>query len=451
MPPTFSPTGPEAVERLLRDRDHPEFSQRLARVSDRTLAQAMKRLGRRDLLTVFTALPGSRAERVFILLAQPVRRELLQTLPQDRAAALFAALDPDDRAALGNQVPSSLAAAWLEALEPNERSLTERLLKHPPDSVGRVMSPEVVAVRADLTVGTALDVARRGAETAETIYMLPVMDDTNAVLGVVSLRRLLASDPATPVSDVMTRPAVVFSASEDQELASRAFVDAGLIAAPVVGPDGRLAGVLTVDDAMRILQDAGEEDLARGTGTERLPRSYRVTSVFDLMRSRVGWLLVLIVAATLTVNVLDRFQHLLDQVVVLALFVPLLIGTGGNAGAQSATTVVRAMAVGDISGGDHLRVFLKETSTGLVLGSLLAGVGFLPAAVFAGRSIAVVVCVALVAICVLATAVGSLIPMLARRLGIDPAVVSAPFISTIVDASGLIVYFLVARAVLGLN
>jgi magnesium transporter len=451
MPPTSSPAGPEAVDRLLRDRDRTGFRQRLAQVGDRDLALAMKRLGARDLLAVFTALPDDRAERVFVLLAQPVRRELLEALPQDRAAALFGTLDPDDQATLGHQVPAPLAAVWLDALEPDERHLTERLLEHPPGSVGRVMSPEVVAVRADLTVGAALDLARQSAGTAETIYMLPVVDDTGVVLGVVSLRRLLSSDPATPVLDVMATPAVVFGTSEDQELAARAFAEAELIAAPVVGADGRLVGVLTVDDVMRILQEAGDEDLARGTATERLPRSYRVTSVFALTRARIGWLLVLILAATLTVTVLDHFQHLIDQVVVLALFVPLLIGTGGNAGAQSATTVVRALAVGDVHGSDHLRVFLKETGTGLVLGVLLAGVGFLPAAVFAGRSIAVVVCVALVAICVLATAVGSLTPMLARRLGIDPAVVSAPFISTIVDASGLIVYFLVASAVLGLD
>lgn len=249
----------------------------------------------------------------------------------------------------------------------------------------------------------------------------------------------------------MKTPAVVVRAEQDQEDAARTLREAQLIAAPVVDAAHHLLGVLTVDDAMRILAEVDEEDAALRSGSQALRRSYLVTSILELVRSRIGWLLILIVAATLTVNVLDFFEDTLAQVVKLALFVPLLIGTGGNAGSQSATTVVQAMAVGDVRTKDLPRVVGREVAAGSLLGLTLAGVGVLPAAWFAGWSIAGVVCLSLVTICILATAVGSLIPILARRVGVDPAVVSAPLISTVVDATGLVVYFLTAQLVLGIG
>lgn len=199
---------------------------------------------------------------------------------------------------------------------------------------------------------------------------------------------------------------------------------------------------------MRILQEAGEEDLARGTGTERLPRSYRVTSVFDLMRSRVGWLLVLIVAATLTVNVLDHFQHLLDQVVVLALFVPLLIGTGGNTGNQAATTVTRALALQEVRPRDVARIVGRELRVGLALGALLGGLGLAVTSLVYDARVGLVIGLTMLAVCTMAATVGGMMPVVARTVRVDPAVFSNPFITTFVDATGLVVYFLVAKAVL---
>jgi magnesium transporter len=201
---------------------------------------------------------------------------------------------------------------------------------------------------------------------------------------------------------------------------------------------------------MRVLETEESEDIARAGAAEPLRRPYLASSVFDLVRSRVGWLLVLIVAATLTVNVLDYFEATLAEVVALALFIPLLIGTGGNAGAQAATTVVRALAVSDVRFRDLPRVVWREVLTGFMLGAILGGIAFVPASILVSQQIAIVLTVALVVVCTLATLIGSVIPLVAQRIGVDPAVVSAPFITTIVDATGLIVYFLVAQAVLGL-
>ena len=435
---------------------------RLAREGDlgglRTALQAhdvpgvVDELERSDQLTravAFRALPKDQALAVFEDLDPELQHELLEELRGDEVLELVESLDPDDRAGLLDELPASVASRLLHGLSPSEREMTTALLGYPAESAGRRMTPEVVAVPAGLSVGQALQHVRRHGKDAEMIYMLPVIGPGRKVIGVVSLRRLFLTDDDVPVDHVLSEPIVV-QATDDQEAAARVVRDHGALAVPVVDAEDRLLGLLTVDDAMRILEAEESEDLARTGASEPLRRPYLATSVIDLVRTRIAWLLVLIVGATLTVNVLDAFEDTLAQVVTLALFVPLLIGTGGNAGAQSATTVVRAMAVGDVRFADLSRVVAREIATGFLLGTALAVLGFLPAALFVGRDVAVVLCVALVVVCTLATTAGSVTPMVAKRIGVDPAVVSAPFITTFVDATGLIVYFLVAQAVLGL-
>jgi magnesium transporter len=417
---------------------------------DRDVTASLRRMSDERLVEAFHQLPGPRTRHVFEALDAGPQCRLVGRLPQRESVDLFAQLQPDDRARLLDEVPAAVSEQLLSSLDADAREITLTIAGYPHRSTGRAMSPNVVSVTATSSAGDALRHVRRHGATAETVYMLPVLDPDGAVLGVVSLRRLLFSEPETPVGRVMSSPAVSVPASQDQEVSARALRAARLIAAPVVDSAGRLVGVLTVDDAMRILSDAEHEDVARGAGSRPLHEAYPRTSVLELVRARIGWLLVLIIAATLTVNVLDYFEDTLAEVVTLALFVPLLIGTGGNAGAQSATTVVRAMAVGDVGGRDLPRVVLREVTTGLVLGLTLAVVGVVPAAFFADASIAAAVSLSLVVICVLATAVGSATPIVARQVGVDPAVVSAPLISTVVDATGLIVYFLIAQAVLGL-
>lgn len=422
------------------------------RLQELSVAQIVDELGRLDphhRALTYRMLSKGRAVAVFEALELPLQRELLGDLREDSILELFAELDPDDRAELVDELPAGVATRLLRGLSPDEQRLTTALLGYPADSAGRRMSPQVVAIRRGATVQQALEQVREGGADAETIYMVAVLGEGRRLDGVVSLRRLFFSEPGLLVDSVMARPVSVL-AGDDQETAARVILDNRLVAAPVVDAEQRLLGVLTVDDALRVLEREQEEDVARSGGTLPLRRPYLSVGVFALVRSRIAWLLVLVVAATLTVRVLDHFESVLDEVVTLALFVPLLIGTGGNAGSQAATTVVRAMAVGDVRPGDVLRVVGREVLTGLLLGVALTAVGFLPAVIFAGVDVALVLAITVLAVCTLATTAGSIIPIAARKLGVDPAVVSAPFISTFVDATGLIVYFLVARAVLGL-
>lgn len=416
---------------------------------DAAVTDRLVRLDRVTRAVVFRALPKQQALTVFEDLDPALQRELLDGLREDATLELVAGLDPDDRAGLLDELPAKVARKLLSGLSADEREMTTALLGYPPNSAGRRMTPEVLAVPKSAVVGEALALIRSRGVDAETVYLLAVTGDGRRVDGVVSLRRLLFTPDETPVAQVMSKPVVV-QATEKQEVAARTMRDHGLLALPIVDGEQRLLGMLTVDDAMRILEEEASEDLARTGASEPLRRPYLTTSVFGLVRSRVAWLLVLIIAATLTVNVLGYFEDVLQEVVTLALFVPLLIGTGGNAGAQAATTIVRAMAVGDVRSGDLLRVVGREVLTGLLLGTTLALLGFIPAALLVGVEIAIVLCSALIVVCTAATTVGSLTPMVAKRFGVDPAVVSAPFITTFVDATGLIVYFLIARAVLGL-
>lgn len=397
----------------------------------------------------FGLLPHPTAVRVVQMLDPDLQADLLATMSDDRVRQLIADLDPDDRARTLDGLPAPLAQSLLAGLSETERHKTEAVLAYPPESVGRWATPELVSMPDTATVGQALEAVRADDGDAETLYVLPVVDEERRVVGVVSLRRLLVTDPQLPLTSVMREP-ITARARDDQEQGANVVRDHGALAVPVLDEDDRLVGLFTVDDAMRVLQLEEDEDSARSAGMERLRKPYLATSVLSLVRSRVAWLFVLIVAATLTVNVLDYFEESLEQVVALALFVPLLIGTGGNVGAQAASTMIRAVAVDDVRFRDLPRVVGRELVVGVLLGTVLALVAYVPARIFTDGQVAVVICLSLVIVCALAATAGGMIPLLAKRVGVDPAVVSAPFITTFVDATGLIVYFLIAGAVLQL-
>jgi magnesium transporter len=415
------------------------------------IAGELSRLPREARAVPFRLLARDRALEVFELLDPSLQQELLEGLREANVRQLFEEMDPDDRARLTEELPAKVAHRLLAGLSPNERRLTSTLLGYPEDSAGRLMSPEVASLRAGMTVTEALDRLRRIGHSAETIYALPVTDDHRRLLGALGLRDLVLAAPDALVGDLMDTDVYSARVDADQEEAARLIREADLLALPIVDTEDRLVGIVTVDDAMEVLEEEETEDVARGGGAEPLGRPYLATSVLQIARSRVVWLLVLIVAATLTVNVLHAFEATLDRVVTLALFIPLVIGTGGNTGAQAATTVTRALAVGEVRFDDLWVVVLREARVGLLLGGMLGLLALVPAWLFVGEDIAIVVSLTILTVCTLAALVGSLLPLIARRTGVDPAVMSAPFISTLVDATGLVVYFLIARAVLGIS
>ena len=431
----------------------PDIDRLMQCVSRRTAvecADELVRLPAPAQSSAFGLLDDERGLAVFEALEPAEQVRLLEALPFERSSRLVEAMDPDDRVRLLDAASDALGEVLLSGLSPSERELTSRLLSYPPESAGRIMSPEFVSLRAEMTVEEALEEVRTTGTEAETIYTLPVTDEDRRLLGIVGLRDLVLGEPHASVGRLMKRDVHAVGVDDDQEKVARLVQETDVLAVPVITRRGTVVGLVTTDDAMTVLEAEGSEDLALLGASGPVRGPYLSASLGRLARNRAVWLLVLGLAATLTVSVLQAFEETLATVVTLALFIPLLMGTGGNAGAQSATTVIRAMALGEVRWDDLPLVVSRELRVGLILGGMLAAIAFLPVTAFAGREIATVVSLTLVVVCTAASFAGSLLPMLARRFGLDPAVMSAPFITTLVDATSLVVYFVTARAVLGL-
>lgn len=413
------------------------------------VVDVLERTPAKERAVMFRLLAKESANAVFEALDPPLQSELIHGLHDERVREIFAELDPDDRAGLIDELPARVATRLMRELDPQEQALTAEVLGYPDGSVGRRMSPEYLSTHPDTTAGQTLERVRQRIDQTETIYALPVTDHDRKLVGIVGLRSVMKADPDTPIRDLMNN-AVSARATESEERAARRSADERLIVLPIVDAEHRLVGILTFDDALQILEDAESEDSARQGGAEPLRRPYLSTPLRSLVRSRVVWLLVLALGATLTVQVLEVFESTLEQVVALSLFVPLIIGTGGNTGNQAATTVTRALALGDVRKRDVARVLWQEARTGFTLGVILGGVAFAVASLVYGMDFGLVIGLTMVALCTMAASVGGIMPLLASAVRADPAVFSNPFISTFVDATGLIVYFLIARAVLGL-
>lgn len=415
------------------------------------IVEELSRLDTDDKAVAFRLLPRDRALDVFEALDPHDQQHVLDGLRADRVRSLIEALDPDDRARLFDEMPAKVVHRLLAQLSPDERALTTVLLGYPENSAGRLMSPEFVSLRATSTAAEAIEKIRREGLDAETIYALPVLDDHRHLIGITGLRALVLAPPDARVGDLMTREGIhMVTTDTDQEAAARLVREVGAIALPVVDSEGRLVGVITVDDALRVLEDEDTEDFALAGGASPLRSPYLAASALALARVRALWLLLLIVAAAFTVNVLQVFEATLDEVVTLALFIPLITGTGGNSGAQASTAVIRAMAVGEVRMSDLPRILWREARVGMLLGLMLGAAAAVPVSIIYDAELGTVIIITLFTVCTWATTVGSTLPLLARRAGVDPAVVSAPLITTLVDASALIIYFVVAKAVLGI-
>ncbi|CAN5884312.1 magnesium transporter [soil metagenome] len=414
------------------------------------IADEIERLDPTRSVIVFRLLPRDRALVVFEALEPAIQQEILDGLRDERVRHLIEELDPDDRARLITELPAKVAKRVLGGLTPVERRYTSALLGYPEESAGRVMTPEFVSLRSSMTVADSLAKIRRTDVEEETLYNLPVTDDERRLVGSIDLPTLVRSTPDEEVGSLLGRDIHSVHATEDQEVAARLIREANLAALPVVDSEDRLVGMITVDDAMRVLEQEETEDRSRAGGAEPLRRPYFSVSLLELATKRATWLLVLLAGATLTVNVLGAFEGTMEQYLPLALFIPLLIGTGGNTGAQATTVVIRAMSIGEVRFSDLPKVVWREARVGVLLGAMLATIGFGPVALVWDFRLATVVSLTILVVCSWATFAGSMLPMVAERVGVDPTVVSAPFITTLVDATGLVIYFLIAQVILGL-
>ncbi|GGH39185.1 magnesium transporter [Microbacterium album] len=438
------------LRQLIEQRRYDEAADWMLRHPRHVVADEIARMPAVEAAAAFRLLDKEQELEVFEELDAPQQQRILEGLRAAEFRSLVEQLDPDDRVRMLHEAPAKVVRRVLADLSPTERIRTTQLLGYPDGSVGRFMTPEVIALREHLTLSQALDVVRRQGETAESVYTLAVVDGSRHLRGTVGLDDLVLGGPDALVADVMDADPPVVQATDSAEQAARLMRDTNEVNLFVVDSERRLLGLFSFDDAVEVLEEADSDDVARQAGSQRWEGHYMAVGVWRLSRYRALWLSLLLVAATLTVTVTQVFEHTLAQVAQLALFIPMLVGAGGNAGAQAATACVRALALGEVRVSDVWRVVWRETRVGFILGALLAALGVLVSLLFVDLRIAVVVGLSLVLICTWAATIGGTMPLLARKLGIDPAMVSAPLVTTLVDATGLMIYFLIAQAVLGL-
>ncbi len=375
--------------------------------------------------------------------------ELAQKLPVEALADIVDEMEPDEAADLLGDLPDATTAAVLREMEDAQEVIP--LLAHEDDTAGGLMTPPEVVLNERMTAEEAICYVREKAPSSETVYYLFVVDDENHLVGVVSLRELIVAKPHTLIRDIMNRDVISVRVDADQEEAARLMTRYDLLGLPVVDHQNHLLGIIAYDEVADILEEEATEDIQRFGGAEPLDKPYLSTAVSWVARKRLGWLLLLFITETFTGSVLRHFESTLSQVVSLAFFVPLLIGTGGNSGSQTTSTIIRALAVGEVDTKDVLRVYWHESRVGLLLGAMMAVAAFIRALTW-GTTVWVAVAVGLSiwTIVLWANSLGALLPIIAHKLRVDPTVVSGPVMSTLVDATGLFIYFTIARAVLRL-
>ena len=417
------------------------------------LVELLNQLRLTEAAAIVSMLPLARCIELYDQPTMRRRAAILQQIEPGRVAAILEGLSADERTDVIQKMGIHQRHRILPKFSQDVRSELEDLLQYPDHTAGGIMTTEFVRLDPKMTVAEALKHIRSVAQEKESIYACYVMDpESDKLLGAISLRDLVMADLERPIVAVMRRKPITVNALDDQEKVAEKIGKYNLLAVPVVEQDGSVVGFVTVDDVIDVLIEEQTEDILRMAAVEpgAMDKPYFDNPILRVVRKRIGWLLLLFVAGTLTSGVLHQFQAELAAVVALAFFIPLLIGTGGNAGAQTVMTVIRSLALGEVGVRHAWRVVGREATTGVLVGILVAPIAFAQALLWrAPLPLALTVSVTMFAICVWSTTVGSLIPILAQRFGVDPAVLSAPLITTLVDATGLVIYFTIAKLILG--
>ena len=395
-----------------------------------------------------------RSASVFKILEFPTQKRITQALPPNAVASLLNELPADDRTDFLEGLPSNAVRELIKLLDPDERKITLSLLGYPENSIGRLMTPDYVYVYPENTIAEVFATIRKYGKDSETINIIYVINDKGELLDDIRIRDFILNPPDKKVADLMDDRVIALNADEDQETASEVFKMNNRVALPVVSRSNKLLGIVTIDDILWVASEEFSEDIQKIGGTAALEQPYLEMPIFQLFKKRIIWLVVLFLGEMLTATAMAYFEDEIAKAVVLALFVPLIISSGGNSGSQASTLIIQAMAVGEITLQDWWRVMRREIISGLLLGTVLGVIGFFRIFVWHSfaphlygehwMSLGVTVGITLLGVVLWGTLAGSMLPMILKRLGADPAVSSAPFVATLVDVTGLLIYFSVA-------
>jgi len=446
------------IQMLIRERHWEVVRDALSRLDPSDVAELLVRVPDDDDAAIFRLLPRDRAGQVFAYLPRDHQERLLRSLTNDQMRTVLAAMTPDDQARLLEELPAEVTRRILDALSPDELKSARDLLGFPPESVGRYMTPRYVSLGPNMTVAAALAHIRRAGRDQETLAVLYVVDDVGVLLKELRLGTLVLADPDARVIDIPDRPLVSIPATTDREEAVRAFEKYDRAALPVVDREGHLLGIITADDILDVAEREATEDIQKIGGMEALDGPYLDVGLVQMLKKRGGWLSILFLGEMFTATAMGYFEGEIEKAVVLAMFIPLIISSGGNSGSQAATLIVRSLALTEVKLADWWRVLGRELRSGFVLGTWLGLIGFVR--VFAWQHaglfdygphyllVGLTVWLSLIGVVLFGSLTGSMLPFALRRLGFDPATSSAPFVATLVDVTGIVIYFSVAALIL---
>lgn len=427
-----------------------EFLEILNQIDPVDLAELIAKKSQEEQLLIFNSLPSKKAASAFEYLPFTTQKEILKFLFPPQIANLLNAIAPDDRTALLQELPRELVNQLLKYLSPEERAVSLKLLGYREDSVGRLMTPDYIAIKMDWTVQQVLDYVREKGKDSETINVIYAIDDKGVLIDDFRIKQFLFASLSTKVDQLADNKFIALNVNDDEEQAINYFRKYSRLALPVIDFKGILLGIVTIDDIMHISIEKDTEDFHKIGGLEFLKEPYLRAPLFQLIRKRGGWLVILFVGELLTASAMGFFQQEIAQAVVLALFLPLVISSGGNAGSQASTLIIRALALKEISLRDWWKIMRREIFSGFFLGCLLGLIGFFRISLWSIFSnvygahwflLAITIFFTLIGVVLWGTLSGSMLPLLLKRCGFDPAVSSAPFVATLVDVTGIIIYF----------
>jgi magnesium transporter len=448
------------IEEMLAARHFAGLREALADLPAADIADLFADLPSEQVAVLFRILPRAQATDVFEYLPVDVQESALRAMGQEDVAAVLNEMDPDDRTALLEEMPGEAAQRLINLLSPDERRIASKLLGYPEESIGRRMTPDYVAVREDWTISHVFSHLRQVGKDKETLNVVFVTDERGRLIDDIALRQLVLADPNDLVKDIMDGHFPHLHAQDDQEEAVRTFKKYDRSVLPVVDSSNILVGIVTVDDVLDVAEQEETEDVQKMAAVGVLEEPYLDASAMTMVRKRAPWLLLLFVGELFTIGAMHKFEATLQAVVILAMFIPIIMSSGGNSGSQAASLVIRALAVGELTLADWWRVMRRELLSGLVFGSLLGIAAFVTAFAFAlyrgangnpleqNMLLGFAVGTALVGVVLFGTLAGSMLPLLLKRVGLDPAVSSTPFVATLVDVTGLLIYFTTARLIL---
>ncbi|PYQ34397.1 MAG: magnesium transporter [Acidobacteria bacterium] len=456
MPETVS-VG-DALRDIIHQRNWDQLRERLRELNPSDVADLIIALPAEEEAFVFRVLSKEQAAEVFSYLPPDHQEELIASLTNEQVRSVLQSMTPDDRTRLLEEMPAEVTRRLLTTLSPDELKNVRFLLGYPEDTAGRYMTPRYVTIEPEMTAGQALEHIRKTGRGKETVNVVYIVDAKGRLVEDIRLSSLVLADPETKVLDIQDPPMVKILATDDREEVLKAFERYDRLALPVTDADGHMLGIITVDDILDVAEQEATEDIQKLGGQEALDAPYLNVGVWSMVRKRAGWLSALFLGEMLTATAMSYFEGEIARAVVLALFVPLIISSGGNSGSQATSLIIRSLALRELRLRDWVHVFRRELISGLCLGTLLGAIGFIRIVLWEkvhftdyGKHymlVAFTVWAALLGVVTFGTLAGSMLPFILRRLGFDPATSSAPFVATLVDVTGLCIYFTVALLIL---